>query len=142
MGCMRLSTDAERDDARGAAVLAAALDAGVDLLDTADAYALDDRDRGHNERLIAAAIAGRRVRVVTKGGLVRPDGAWVPDGSARHLADAARASRDRLGSIDTYLLHAIDPRTPLATSVRALAKIRDGAIARAIGLSNVNVHQL
>src|SRR5690242_497235 len=106
---MRLSTGDERDDTRAAAVLDAAIAAGIDVLDTADAYARDDSERGHNERLVAAAIAraGRRVRVVTKGGLVRPDGAWVPDGRARHLADAARASRERLGEIDVYLLHAI-----------------------------------
>jgi aryl-alcohol dehydrogenase-like predicted oxidoreductase len=120
LGCMRLSTEPDRDDARSLGVLTAALDAGVDLLDTADAYARDDADVGHNERLIATAIAGRRVTIATKGGLVRPGGAWVANGRARHLADAARASRDRLGveAIDLYLLHAIDPRTPLATSGR------------------------
>ena len=143
LGCMRLSTR-ERDDERALAMLIGALDAGVDLLDTADAYALDDTELGHNEGLIARAIAGRRVEVVTKGGLVRPDGAWVPNGRAKHLATAARASRDRLGvdAIDLYLLHAIDPRTPLATSVRALAKLRDDGIARAIGLSNITPTQL
>ena len=137
---MRLSTEAARGD--GLAVLLAALDAGVTLLDTADAYCLDDTEVGHNERLIARAIAGRDVRVVTKGGLTRPGGAWVPNGRAKHLAAAARASRDRLGAIDVYLLHAIDPATPLATSVRALAKLRDDGIARAIGLSNVSLTQL
>ncbi|HLL24350.1 MAG TPA: aldo/keto reductase, partial [Kofleriaceae bacterium] len=93
LGCMRLSTDAARDDARALDVLRAGLDAGIDLLDTADAYALDDADLGHNERLIAQVIAGRRVEIVTKGGLERPGGAWVPNGRARHLAAAARASR-------------------------------------------------
>jgi aryl-alcohol dehydrogenase-like predicted oxidoreductase len=144
LGCMRLSTDAGRDIARARLVLAAALDAGVNVLDTSDAYALDDADRGHNERLVGEAIVGRDVRVITKGGLVRPGGAWVPDGRARHLAEAARASRERLGvgAIDVYLLHAVDPRTALATSVRALAKLRDAGVARAIGLSNIGVHQL
>lgn len=141
LGCMRLSTEATRGD--GLAVLVAALDAGVTLLDTSDAYCLDDTDVGHNERLIAQALAGRSgVRVVTKGGLVRPGGAWVPNGRAKHLAAAARASRDRLGAIDVYLLHAIDPKVPLATSVRALAKLRDEGIARAIGLSNISLTQL
>lgn len=144
LGCMRLSTVPERDDAHALAVLAAALDAGVDLLDTADAYALDAADAGHNERLIARAIAGRAVEVVTKGGLTRPDGAWVPNGRAKHLAAAARESRDRLSvdAIDLYVLHVIDPRTPLATSVRALAKLRDEGVVRAIGLSNVTPTQL
>ena len=141
---MRLSTDGARDDARSADVLAAALDAGVDLLDTADAYGLDDADLGHNELLIARAISSRRVAVVTKGGLTRPGGAWRPDGRARHLEVAARESRDRLGidAIDLYLLHAIDPAVELATSVRALARLRDAGVTRAIGLSNVNLHQL
>jgi len=147
LGCMRLSTDAARDDGRGRAVIAAAIDAGVSLLDTADAYALDDGDAGHNERLIAQALAelpGRRVEVVTKGGLIRPGGAWQTDGRARHLATAARASRDRLGvaALDLYLLHAVDPQTPLATSVRALGRLRDDGVARAIGLSNVGLTQL
>src|SRR4051812_44320522 len=108
---MRLSTDAARDDARSLEVLRAALDAGITLFDTADVYALDDRDIGHNEKLLAAAVAQRgHVEIVTKGGLVRPDGAWVPKGSARHLDAAARASRERLGvdAIDLYLLHVVD----------------------------------
>jgi aryl-alcohol dehydrogenase-like predicted oxidoreductase/histidinol phosphatase-like enzyme len=147
LGCMRLSTDAARDAGRGRAVIAAAVEAGIALLDTSDAYALDDSEVGHNERLIAAALAelpGRRVEVVTKGGLIRPGGAWQADGRARHLADAARASRDRLGvaAIDLYLLHAVDPRVPLATSVRALARLRDDGVARRIGLSNVGLPQL
>jgi len=137
---MRLSTDAARDDARSRTVLAAAMDAGIELFDTADAYALDDRDIGHNERLIASLP--RRPFVVTKGGLTRPDGAWVPNGRARHLVAAAGASAERLGAIDLYLLHAIDPRVPLATSVRALAKLRDDGVVRAIGLSNIGAHQL
>ena len=137
---MRLSTDPARDDTRSLAVLEAARAAGITLFDTADAYALDDTEIGHNERLLARVLSG--AFVVTKGGLVRPDGAWVPNGRARHLAAAARASQGRLGTIDLYLLHAIDPRVPLATSVRALAKLRDEGIVRAIGLSNVGLHQL
>ena len=56
MGCMRLSTAPDRDDARAIAVIHAALDAGVRLLDTADAYAHDASEMGHNERLIAQAL--------------------------------------------------------------------------------------
>lgn len=79
MGCMRLSTEADRDEARALAVLHAALRAGVTLLDTADAYCLDDSETGHNERLIAKALATApgdttRVLVATKGGLRRPQG--------------------------------------------------------------------
>jgi aryl-alcohol dehydrogenase-like predicted oxidoreductase/predicted kinase len=143
---MRLSTDANRDDARSLEILRTALAEGITLLDTADVYALGDHDIGHNEKLIASALSSAsdqaKIEVVTKGGLVRPDGAWVPKGNARHLDAAARASRERLGAIDLYLLHVVDPRVPLATSVRALAKLRDEGVVRAIGLSNVTLHQL
>ncbi len=146
LGCMRLTASD---------LIAEAIAAGVDLLDTADAY-----DSGGNERLVAAARQPH-VMVVTKGGLERPGGAWVANGRARHLSAAARASRERLGpidrtalpfgsaadraqvpAIDLYLLHAIDPRTSLATSVRALAKLRDDGVVRAIGVSNVTRAQL
>jgi len=146
---MRLSTGADRDDARAVSVLHAALDAGVTLLDTADAYCLDEHDTGHNERLIARALGswnGDRSRIVvaTKGGLTRPQGRWIADGRASHLAAACEASLRTLGvdRIDLYQLHAPDPRVPLATSVRALAALkRDGLVAH-IGLCNVTVGQI
>jgi aryl-alcohol dehydrogenase-like predicted oxidoreductase len=53
MGCMRLSTERTRDDERSIAVLHAAFDAGINFLDTADAYCWDSTEIGHNERLIA-----------------------------------------------------------------------------------------
>lgn len=146
LGCMRLSTAPDRDDSRALAVVRAAVDGGIALLDTADAYAGDDADVGHNEQLIAQGLRGAEIppTIVTKGGLTRPAGAWVPNGRAKHLATAARASRDRLGvsALDVYLLHVVDPKTPLATSVRALAKLREDGIARSVGLSNIGVHQL
>ena len=149
LGCMRLSTTADRDDATSVAVLHAALDAGLTLLDTADAYCLDDRERGHNERLIASALAtwnGNRsaVRVATKGGLTRPDGRWEADGRAKHLTARCEDSRRALGveRIDLYQLHAPDPRTPLATSVRALAVLQREGLVGAIGLCNVTVGQI
>ena len=149
MGCMRLSTAADRDDGRAVAVIHAALDAGVRLLDTADAYARDAPDVGHNERLIARALASwsgdrRGVVVATKGGMTRPNGLWITDGRARHLAEACRASRDalRVERIALYQLHAPDPRTPLATSVRALEDLRRDGLVDAIGLCNVTVGQI
>ena len=143
---MRLSTGPNRDDARSIAVIHAALDAGVTLLDTSDAYARDDADAGHNERLIAKALStwtgGRgTITVATKGGLKRPKGAWVNDGRAKHLREACEASLRALGveSIDLYQLHAVDPKTPIETSVRALAALRDEGKVRAVGLCNVTV---
>ena len=116
---MRLSTASDRDDERAIAAIHAALDAGVRLLDTADAYARDASEIGHNERLIARALAtwsGNRAAVVvaTKGGMTRPNGLWITDGRARHLVQACAASRAALGveRIQLYQLHAPDPRHP------------------------------
>src|SRR5688572_1391119 len=149
LGCMRLSTAVDRDDERGVAVIRAALDAGATLLDTADAYCLDDRDTGHNERLVARALAGwrgdrARITVATKGGMRRPKGAWISDGRAKHLRDACDASRRALGmdTIDLYQLHAVDPKTPIETSVRALARLQEEGKIRDIGLCNVTVSQI
>jgi aryl-alcohol dehydrogenase-like predicted oxidoreductase/histidinol phosphatase-like enzyme len=149
LGCMRLSTAADRDDDRSIAVIHAALDSGATLLDTANSYCHDETDVGHNERLIAVALRqwkGDRssIEVATKGGLRRPHGAWVNEGRAKHLREACDASRRALDVdvIDLYQLHAADPRVPLATSVRALAALQSEGAIRRIGLCNVNVGQI
>lgn len=149
LGCMRLSTAPERDDERAIDVIRAALDAGATVLDSADAYCHDESDMGHNERLIARAIAGwsgdrARIIVATKGGMRRPKGAWVPDGRAKHLRAACDASRRALGvdTIDLYQLHVVDPKTPFSTSVRALAALRDAGAIHGVGLCNVTVSQM
>jgi aryl-alcohol dehydrogenase-like predicted oxidoreductase/predicted kinase len=149
LGCMRLSTDADRDEPRALATLHVALDAGITLFDTARAYARDDTDLGDNERLLARALrerpdAARRVRIVTKGGMRRPAGRWDPDGRSRTLREDCEASLEALGGlpIDLYLVHAPDPRVPWATSVRALAQLLEAGLVRRIGLSNVNRRQL
>jgi aryl-alcohol dehydrogenase-like predicted oxidoreductase/predicted kinase len=146
---MRLSTEPDRDDVRATAVLHAALDAGIEFFDTADAYCRDEGERGHNERLIAGALATwpgdrSRVRVATKGGLTRPGGRWVADGRAKHLREACERSLTALGveRLDLYQLHAPDPRTPLATSVRALQQLERDGLINAIGLCNVTVGQI
>jgi aryl-alcohol dehydrogenase-like predicted oxidoreductase/predicted kinase len=146
---MRLSTEPDRDEGRSMAVLHAAFDAGVTLLDTADVYCWDDREIGHNERLIAQALrtwSGDRsqITIATKGGMTRPDGRWQPDGRAKHLIAACERSCRALdvNAIDLYQLHVVDPRTPLATSVRALASLQRSGVVKAIGLSNVTVGQI
>jgi aryl-alcohol dehydrogenase-like predicted oxidoreductase len=149
LGCMRLSTAPDRDDARSIAVIHAALDAGATLLDTANVYCHDESELGHNERLIAEALrtwAGdaSAIQVATKGGLLRPGGKWVADGKAKALRAACEGSRRALGAdvIDLYQLHAIDPKTPLETSVRALAALQNDGLIRRIGLCNVTVGQI
>jgi aryl-alcohol dehydrogenase-like predicted oxidoreductase len=148
LGCMRLSTEPERDEATGLATLAAALDAGVVLFDTARAYATDEADLGHNERLLSRAWRARvtppAAHVVTKCGMSRAGGAWIPDGRAKRIADDLAGSLDALAGvpIDRLLLHAPDPHVSLATSGRALARAVEQGLVRGVGASNVSRKQL
>jgi aryl-alcohol dehydrogenase-like predicted oxidoreductase/predicted kinase len=133
LGCMRLPADEE--DAR--ATILAAAEAGTTVFDTARAYP-------GNEQLVARTLRGRDVRIVTKGGMARPDGRWAPDGRAGTLQRDCEASLEALDGapIDLYLVHAPDPRTPWATTVRALAKLLDVGLVRRVGVANVNRRQL
>src|SRR5947209_4395237 len=128
LGCMRL---ADED------VVVAAAHAGVTVFDTARAYP-------GNEELLARALRGRSVRIVTKGGMARPDGRWMPDGRARTLRADCEASLLALDGlpIDLYLVHAPDPTTPWRTTMRALAKLLDEGLVRHVGVANVNRRQL
>jgi aryl-alcohol dehydrogenase-like predicted oxidoreductase len=148
-GGMHLSIQDRPPDEQGVRVIHAALDAGVTLIDTADVYCLDDRDVGHNERLIARAIRtwqGERSRpiVATKGGLHRPGGRWETDGRPEHLRAACERSLKALGveCIDLYQLHAVDPQVPLAESIGALADLQREGKVRWLGLSNVSVAEI
>jgi len=148
-GGMHLSLDGRPPEAQALRVLAAVLDAGVTLIDTADAYCLNEGDVGHNERLIAAALrawVGDRSKVIvaTKGGVVRRGGAWGTDGSPAHLRAACERSLRALGveRIDLYQLHTPDSRVPFAESVGAMAELQRQGKVRWIGLSNVSVEQI
>ena len=145
---MRLSTDERRDEARAVETVVAAAESGITVFDTARAYARDATELGHNERLLAAGLrtcgAQERARIVTKGGMARRGGGWVPDGRAKSIisdCEASLAALDGL-AIDLYLIHAPDPRAPWRTSLRALARLRDEGMVRSIGVSNVNRAQL
>ena len=81
---------------------------------------------------------------MTKGGMARPSSAWIPDGRAKAIradCEASLAALDGL-SIDLYVLHAPDPRTPWRTSVRALAKLVDDGLVGRAGVANVSRDQL
>lgn len=146
LGCMPLSTRRRPPEDQALRTIHAALDAGVRLLDTADAYAPGESEVGHNERLIAAALRGRTedVVVATKGGHVRRGTEWELDGAPEHLRRACEASLRALGreAIELYHLHRPDPRVPYAESVGALRELRDEGKIVHVGLSNATVAQL
>ena len=148
-GGMPLSIQGRPDEATARLVLHASLDAGVTLFDTADVYCLDDRDIGHNERLIAGALRTwkgprEQILVATKGGLTRPGGAWEHDGRPTHLRLACERSLQALGveRLALYQLHAPDPGVPLEESVGALADLRREGKIDLVGLSNVSVPEI
>jgi len=98
-------------------VLLRAFELGVTLWDTADAYCIDDRETGHNERIFGEAYKQlsaddrKRVVIATKGGHIRPEGRWVHDGRPEHVREALDASLKALGvdQIDLYQFHRPDP---------------------------------
>ncbi len=145
LGCMRLSTAGRPDPQTARAVLEAALAAGVDWFDTADAYAVDETELGHNERLLAACLHGREdVLVATKGGLRRQGARWLPAGRPDELRRACERSLTALGveRIDLYQLHAPDRRVPIEEAVGALAELQRAGKIDHVGLCNVTVEQL
>lgn len=145
---MRLSSDESADEELAGETIAAAAEAGVTVFDTAHAYGRGETELGGNERLLARALrrCGRHdtARIVTKGGMTRRDGTWLPDGRAKTIARDCEASLKALEGlpIDVYLIHAPDPRTPWRTSLRALARLVDDGVVKRVGLSNVNRLQL
>ena len=150
LGGMPMSIEGRPDEARSIATIHAALDAGITLIDTADAYHLRADDVGHNESLIAAALADygadtSHVVVATKGGHLRPgDGSWTLDGSPTHIAQACEASlrRLRVEAIDLYQFHRPDPTVPYADSIGALRDLLDAGKIRMAGISNADVEQI
>jgi aryl-alcohol dehydrogenase-like predicted oxidoreductase len=144
---MRLSTDDDRDESRALATIDAAVEAGITVFDTARTYGRDETELGHNERLLARALrasGATRARIVTKGGMARAGGAWIPDGRAKSIRADCEASLEALGGlpIDLYLVHAPDPRTPWRTTLRALARLVDDGLVPRVGVANVNRTQL
>jgi aryl-alcohol dehydrogenase-like predicted oxidoreductase len=146
LGGMPMSIEGRPDEDRSVRTVHAALDAGITLIDTADAYHIHADEVGHNETLIARALASyggdtSSVLVATKGGHLRPgDGSWTIDGSPSHIFAACEASLKRLGveAIGLYQYHRPDPRVPWADSIGAIRDLLDAGKIRMAGVSNAN----
>lgn len=150
LGGMPMSIEGRPDEARSIATIHAALDVGVTLIDTADAYHRDANEVGHNELLIAKALSSyggdtSDVLVATKGGHLRPgDGSWTLNGRPEYLKQAAKASARRLNveAIGLYQFHRPDPQVVYADSIGALRDLLDEGVIRMAGISNANVDQI
>ena len=129
---------------RGSAlkVLRRAVELGVDLIDTADAYGPET-----SELLIAEALHPypKDLVIATKGGLTRPGpGQWAPNGRPEYLTQCVEKSlkRLRLERIDLYQLHRIDPKVPMEESLGALKKMQEAGKIRHVGLSEVSPEEI
>ena len=150
LGAMPLSSKEDRPfPADAEAVVHAALDAGVTLIDTADAYAHSEAEFGHNESLVARALASyggdtSAVLVATKGGHTRRGAEWELDGTPGYLRRACEASLRRLGvdAIGLYQFHRPDPKVPWAESVGALEELRQEGKVQLVGVSNADPAQI
>ncbi|WP_262032188.1 aldo/keto reductase [Microvirga sp. Mcv34] len=156
LGCMGMSQFyGPADDGQSVATLQAALDLGVDFLDTSDIYGAADvnlgaqiRGFGHNEQLIGQALVGRRDEVVlaTKfSARLSEDGKDVViDGRPEYVIAACEASLLRLRTdvIDLYYCHRIDPKVPVEETIGAMARLIEQGKVRAIGLSEASADQL
>jgi aryl-alcohol dehydrogenase-like predicted oxidoreductase len=150
LGAMPMSVDPRPSHDEAMHTIHAALDAGITLIDTADAYCRSADDVGHNEQVVAEALrtwSGDRdsVMVATKGGHTRRgDGSWGLDGSPEYLRAACDRSLAALGVevIDLYQFHRPDPAVPVTESVGALAQLQAAGKVRLIGVSNFSVEML
>jgi len=150
LGEMPLSIEGRPERPQAIATIHASLDAGVTIIDTADAYALGVHEHGHGEELVAEALTtyGKPtddVLVATKGGHRRPgDGSWTVHGDPAYVKAACEASLKRLGvdAIGLYHYHRPDPSVPWADSVGALADLLDEGKILMAGVSNATVAQI
>ncbi|HUY82753.1 MAG TPA: aldo/keto reductase [Acidobacteriaceae bacterium] len=139
LGCMGMSgMYGPSDDAESIATLHAAIDAGINLLDTGDFYGM-----GHNEMLLGRVLrlAREEVFVSVKFGAQRgPDGAWLGfDSRPAAVKTALAYSLKRLGVeyIDIYRPSRLDPNVPIEETVGAIAEMVQAGYVRHIGLSEV-----
>ncbi|MEV4172590.1 aldo/keto reductase [Nonomuraea sp. NPDC049709] len=150
LGAMPMSVAGHMpDEAQSIRTLLAALDAGVTLIDTADAYTPSHEDVGHNERLVARALSmwggdAGTVLVATKGGHTRTPGGWDVDGSPSYLKEACDRSLKALGvdSIGLYQHHRPDPKVPYAETIGALKELHDAGKIQRAGISNADPEQI
>lgn len=149
LGGMPMSVRPVNDEEQGIATIRTAVENGVTLIDTADAYCRDESEFGHNEVLIAKALAlagagPDDVLVATKGGHTRTGTAWTLDGRPEYLREACVASARRLGveQIGLYQFHRPDPAVPYADSIGGLKALLDEGLIATAGISNADPEQI
>ena len=138
----------QTDEATGSAIMDKAFEAGIDFLDTSDAYPLGGGvpTRGRTEEIVGRWLAGKRDRVILATKCFAPLGPSPMDGgnSRKHIMDAVEGSLRRLGTdyIDLYQLHGYDRNTPIDETLSALDDLVHAGKVRYVGCSNFLTYQL
>jgi aryl-alcohol dehydrogenase-like predicted oxidoreductase len=147
-GAMPLSVEPVPGAERAEATVQAALEAGVTLIDTADAYTPDGR-YGHNEQVVGRALASysgdtSTVIVATKGGHTRDGDEWDVDGRPEYLRQACERSLRHLGvdAIGLYQHHRPDPKVPYEETMGGLRELLDAGLIQRAGISNADPDQI
>lgn len=136
LGCMSMTPIyGEPDPAEAIATIHRALELGVDMIDTSDAYGA-----GKNEELVGRALKGRRDKAVlaTKfGNLQTPDGKQSVSGRPEYVIEACEKSLQRLGveMIDLYYIHRVDTDVPIEDTVGAMVKLKQQGKIKHLGIS-------
>ncbi|RNA35453.1 aldo keto reductase [Brachionus plicatilis] len=157
LGAMPLSLSRRPPEDKAIQVIHRALDLGVNFIDTADSYCLDENDKHHNEKLITKALetykgdfgssvgSVQEVIVATKGGLLRPNGDWTVHGEPNHIRRTIKESFEALGGfypIPLWQLHAVDPKYPLESTFVPIKEAVDMGLIKHVGVSNFSVEQI
>jgi HAD superfamily hydrolase (TIGR01662 family) len=149
LGLLRLATEGRPAEADALALIHASLDVGIRVLDTADVYSLSDAEGHYGERLVRQVLDSwqgpkEEVRVLTKVGLTRPKGRWLPNGRPDHIRKSVDASLLALGVERLFLLqlHARDPRVPFEETLAALAELQRAGKVEHLGLCNIGPVEL
>jgi aryl-alcohol dehydrogenase-like predicted oxidoreductase len=149
LGGMPMSVRERNDESLALRTIHTALDAGVTLIDTADAYSVDEETFGHNEELISRALqkygsGADDVLVATKGGHTRRGTEWHLDGRPEYLREACVGSLRRLGVevIGVYQHHRPDPKVDYAETMGGLKELLDEGLVASVGISNANPDQI
>jgi pyridoxine 4-dehydrogenase len=150
LGGMPMSLSNRPPESQSIQVIHRALDLGITLIDTADSYCKDETDKHHNEKLIAKALSEypgdvSNVIVATKGGLMRPNGAWTRNGNPEHLRETIRESFQALGgekAIDLWQYHSPDPEYSIKESLTVAKEAVDEGLIKFVGVSNFSVEQI
>ena len=150
LGEMPMSVSGRPPESQAIEVIHRALDLGVTLIDTADAYCKDEFDKHHGEQLIHKALQQYegdtdRIIVATKGGLMRPYGSWTNNGNPDHLRETIRTSFESLGGekpIDLWQFHWPDPDHTIEESMTPAKEAVEEGLVRFVGVSNFSVEQI